>query len=85
MQLFTTQVFHRMNDLEFDPNDQGQQKNQNRAVSIFCRVQDEIGATRGSLALPKEDDLGFYFIGQGQGQWPNLVEAALLSRPLRTV
>ena len=55
-----------MNDLEFDPKDQGQQKNQNRAMSMFCRVQDKNGATRGSLALRKEDDLGFYFIGQGK-------------------
>ena len=82
---FTTQGLHRMNDLEFDPKDQGQQKNQNRAKSMFCRVQDKSGATRGSLALRKEDDLGFYFIGQGQGHWPNLVEAAHSSRPLGTV
>ena len=82
---FTTQGLHQMNDLEFDPKDQGQQKNQNRAISMFCRVQDKSDTTRGSLALRKEDDHGFYFIGQGQGQWPNLVEAAHLSRPLGTV
>ena len=82
---FTTQGMHRMNDLEFDPKSQVQQKNKNRAISMFCRVQDKSDTTRGSLALWKEDDHGFYFIGKGQGQWPNLVEAAHLSRPLGTV
>ena len=82
---FTTQGLHRMNDLEFDPKYQGQQKNQNRAISMFCRVQDKSGATRGSLALRKEDDHGFYFIRQSQGQWPNFVGAAHLSRRLGTV
>ena len=45
---FTTQRLHRKNGLEFDPKGHGQQTNQNRAISIFFRVQDKSGATRGS-------------------------------------